>query len=105
MKQNYVTMTKLDEKHVKHVTFMIMKISFLTLFGCGVKMKPGINSIVNSVNIQIGSVLKTPKTYDNHRQTDKQTEIINRVQIEHIRLRRKLVISFNWGKINAIAPK
>ena len=42
---------------------------------------------------------------DNHRQTDKQTEITNRVQIEHISLRTKLTISFNWGKINAIAPE
>ena len=36
---------------------------------------------------------------------DKQTEITNRVQIEHISLRTKLAISFNRGKINAIAPE
>ena len=36
---------------------------------------------------------------------DKQTEIINRVQIEHISLRTKLAISFNQGKINVIAPE
>ena len=35
---------------------------------------------------------------------NKQTEIINRVQIEHISLRTKLAISFNQGKINAIVP-
>ena len=43
----------------------------------------------------------TPKSYDNHRQTD----IINRVEREHISLRTKLVTSFNWVKINAIAAE
>ena len=34
--------------------------------------------------IWIGIVLKTPKTNDNHRQTDKQRlYVINRVEIEH----------------------
>ena len=65
MKQNYVTMTKLDEKHVKHVTFMIMKISFLTLFGCGVKITPDIKPIYACTNIII------PKTYISHRQTNR----------------------------------
>ena len=44
----------------------------------------------------------TPKTYDNHmcvRQTDKDNKIVQR---ENIRLRRKLAISSNWGKINDI---
>ena len=37
MKQNYVTMTKLkklDDNNGKHVSLLILKISFLTLFGC-----------------------------------------------------------------------
>ena len=42
----------------------------------------------------IDLVLVIPKTYVNHRQTVKQTEIINRT---------KLVISFNWGKIDVLA--
>ena len=33
---------------------------------------------------------------------DKQTEFVNRGKREQISLRRKLVISFNWGIINAI---
>ena len=36
---------------------------------------------------------------------DKQAEIINRVQIEHISLRTKLMISFNWGKISTGVKK
>ena len=36
---------------------------------------------------------------------DKQTEITNRVEIEHISLKTKLMISLNQGKINAIAPE
>ena len=36
------------------------------------------------------------------RQTDKDNKI---VQGEHISLRTKLGISFNWGKINAIAQE
>ena len=39
MKQNYVTMTKIiDENNVKQISLLILKISFLTLFGCGVKI-------------------------------------------------------------------
>ena len=41
----------------------------------------------------------TPTICHNHRQRDKQ---INRLKREHISLRQKFVISFNWGKINAI---
>ena len=33
----------------------------------------------------------------------KQTELITRVKGDKISLRTKLVISFNWGKINAKA--
>ena len=58
-----------------------MKIIFLITFGYGVKITP-----------EIGLVLMTPKT---HRQTDIQTEFINRVKSEYISLRTKLVISFN----------
>ena len=37
MKQNYVTMTKtIGDTKVKHMSLLILKISFLTLFGCGV---------------------------------------------------------------------
>ena len=35
-----------------------------------------------------------PKTYDNHRQRHNQTVEMT-----------KLMISFNWGKINAIVPE
>ena len=55
--------------------------------------------------VQWKLVNKTPKTCDNHRQRDKQTEFINREKRDHISLRTKLVISFNWGKINAITPE
>ena len=47
----------------------------------------------------------TDKQTKSDKQPDTQTEITNRVQIEHISLRTKLTISFNWGKINAIAPE
>ena len=46
----------------------------------------------------------TPKTCDNHRKREKQREFIKRVKKEHISLRTKLALSFDWGKINAIAP-
>ena len=39
-----------------------------TLFGCGVKITPDINSILGQKD---SLVLKTPKAYDNHRQTDR----------------------------------
>ena len=44
-------------------------------------------------------------TSNNHIQRDKQTEFKNIVKSEHISLTTKLVISFNSGNINAIAPK
>ena len=37
--------------------------------------------------------------------SDRQTEIIKRVQREYLNLRKRLVISFNWGKINTIVPE
>ena len=42
MKQKSLTMTKLklDDINVKHVSFFVLKISFLTLLGCGVKITP-----------------------------------------------------------------
>ena len=49
MKHNYVTMTKLeklDDNNVKHARILIMKISFVTLFRCGLKIIPDID-IVN----------------------------------------------------------
>ena len=45
MKQKNVTITKLkklNEKNVMYVTHLILKIFFLTLFGCGVKITPDI---------------------------------------------------------------
>lgn len=53
----------------------------------------------------IGLVLMTSKTCGNHRQRDKQIEIINRVKREYLSLRTKLVISFIRGKINALVPE
>ena len=39
LKQKYVTMTKtIGDTKVKHISLLIVKISFLTLFGCGVKI-------------------------------------------------------------------
>ena len=43
--QNFMTMTKtIGDTNVKHISLLILKISFLTLFGCGVKVHQ-INSI------------------------------------------------------------
>ena len=42
------------------------------------------------------------KNWGNHGQRDKK---INRLKREHTCFRTKLVTSFNWAKINAIAPK
>ena len=66
MKQNYVTMTKtIDDNNVKHTSLLILKISFLTLFGCGVKITPDIKPIYACTNIII------PKTNISHRQTNR----------------------------------
>ena len=46
----------------------------------------------------------TQKTCCNYRQRDKQTEFIKRVKSKHISLRTKLMITYNWGKMKAIAP-
>ena len=86
---------KLDDNNVKHVRLLILKISFLTRFGFGVNINLWLYMVV----------LMTQNTYVNHKQTDKQTEIINRVQREHISSRTKLAMSFNWGKIYAIATE
>ena len=48
MKQNYATMTKFkkfNDNNFRHVSLLILKISFLTLFGCGVKITTDINLI------------------------------------------------------------
>ena len=38
---NYVTMTKtIDDYNVKHISLLTLKISFLTLFGFGLKITP-----------------------------------------------------------------
>ena len=90
---------KVNDKNVKPVSHLILKISSLTLFECVVKITLDIDPIYGE---WIGLVLMTQKTCDNHRQRNKQ---INRLKREPISLRTKLVISFNWGKINAIAPE
>ena len=82
---------------VKLVNFIILKINFLILFGFLVKITPDIR--------WIGLVLTTPKAHDYRRQRDKRTEIIIIVRREHKSLRTKVVISFNWGKINTIAQE
>ena len=50
-------------------------------------------------------MIRLLKTTKNMTIINKQTEIINinTVQIEHISLRTKLVITFNRGKINVAA--
>ena len=66
MKQNYVTKTKLKkhyDNNVKHLSLLILKISFLTLIGCLVKQAQDNNLYMVR---WIGPVLLTPKTYDNH---------------------------------------
>ena len=49
-------------------SLLILKISFLTLFGCGVKITPDLT--LYGVR-RISLVLKTQKANDNHRQTDR----------------------------------
>ena len=44
LKQNLGNST-LNDKNVKHISHSILKISFLTPFGCGVKIAPDINHI------------------------------------------------------------
>ena len=49
MKQDYVTTTKLeklDDNNTKHVSLLILKISFLTLFGSGLKKTPDITPYI-----------------------------------------------------------
>ena len=39
--KNYVTMTKtISDTKVKHISLLVLKISFFTQFGCGVKITP-----------------------------------------------------------------
>ena len=59
---------------VMHVSHLILKISFLTLFGCAVKIKLDINPVYFYMPCP---VLMTPETCDNHIQRDKQ---INRLK-------------------------
>ena len=54
-------LNKLNDKNVKHISHSILKISFLTLFGCGVKITPDINPIYGLMDFPF------PKTYDNYR--------------------------------------
>ena len=42
---NYVTSTKLKKVYDKPVSHLILKISFLTLFGCAVKITLDINPL------------------------------------------------------------
>ena len=57
----------------------MLKISFLTLFVCGVNITPDINPVYGSMDRLCPNVFN-----DNHRQRDKQTEFINRVKREHL---------------------
>ena len=46
MKQNFVTIAiakTIDDNNIKNVSLLILNISFLTLFGCWVKITPDIN--------------------------------------------------------------
>ena len=48
MKQNYVSMTdKIDDNNIKHISLLILKISFLTLFG----LTPDINPIYGLMDL------------------------------------------------------
>ena len=50
LKQNYVTLTKaIGDTKVKHISLLILKISFSTLFGRGVKVHK-INPIYGSMH-------------------------------------------------------
>ena len=56
MKQNYVTMIKtIDDKNVKHISLLVLKISFLTLFGCDVK--------ITRLILYLGAESKFPHLY------------------------------------------
>ena len=71
-KQNYVTLTKaIGDTKVKHISLLILKISLLTLFGCGVKIHkinpifgyrvkitPDIIPIYGLINIVVGGLSK-----------------------------------------------
>ena len=53
MKQNYAIKTKtIYYKNVKHLSLLILKTGFLTLFGCGVK--------IHKINPIFGYRVKTP---------------------------------------------
>ena len=64
---------QLNNNNVKYVSLSILKINFLYQFGFWMW---GQNDTLYMVR-WIGLVLMTPQTSDYHRQTDKQTEIIN----------------------------
>ena len=53
------------------------------------------NKKYNDMVRWIGLALMTSKNMFSS--SDRQTEIIKRVQREYLNLRKKLVISFNWG--------
>ena len=71
----------MNDNNVKHVSLLILKINFLTLFGCGDKITTDINPMYGYIDRPCHN---ESKTYVNHRQTEKQTKTINRVQSEHI---------------------
>ena len=37
---NFDFLKTIDDNNVKHISLLVLKISFLTLFGCGVKITP-----------------------------------------------------------------
>ena len=50
---NYVTSTKykkVNDKNFKPVSYLILKISFLTLFVCGINIAPDINPIYGAMD-------------------------------------------------------
>ena len=77
---NYLTSKKLkkvNDKNVKSVSHLILKISFLTLFGSSFKI-----SITQYMVRWKGVVLMTPKPCDNHIQRVKQISKLKTYKLE-----------------------
>ena len=71
-----MTITKfenLNDKIVKYLSHLMMKISFSTLFGCGFKITPDINPMYGYIDRLCHN---ESKTYVNHRQTEEQKSLI-----------------------------
>ena len=75
MKQNYVTITKtFDDNNIKHISLLILKISFLTLFGCWVKITPLFNPICGQIDRPCPNDFKNIGQSWRDRQTDRDYE-------------------------------